>query len=288
MTNGNTAIEKVADVVETVGEETIDVADVTRSLAGREITFLTGGLTIGFGIGFGVGYLVLKKKFQLKYEQLADEEITAMRQHYEAKLKNAEPKPDLEALVQEKGYVPPPESKPPVPVQSQDGGKVPYHQVGSEPDKPRADLTIVGEPENVFTQTQEPIQDPEWDYATEVKSRGTSVPYVIHRDEYIAGEMEFEQIELTYYEGDDVLADARDQIVRDQDAYVGLGNLSKFGHGSLDPKVVYVRNPVTETDIEITHSDGTYAHDVQGVQDDELRHSGMRSRHRRYDDGERT
>jgi hypothetical protein len=284
MTNGNTAIEKVADVVETVGEETIDVADVTRSLAGREITFLTGGLAVGFGIGFGVGYLALKKKLQLKFEQLADEEITAMRQHYEAKIKNAEPKPDLETLVQEKGYVPP-ESKPPVPVQSQDGGKVPYHQVGSEPDKPDADLNG-----NVFdlNSTQEPVQDPEWDYATEVKSRGTSVPYVIHRDEYIAGEMEFEQIELTYYEGDDVLADARDQIVRDQDAYVGLGNLSKFGHGSLDPKVVYVRNPVTEMDIEITHSDGTYAHDVQGIQDDELRHSGMRSRHRRYDDGERT
>jgi hypothetical protein len=93
MTNGNTAIEKVADVVETVGEETIDVADVTRSLAGREITFLTGGLAVGFGIGFGVGYLALKKKLQLKFEQLADEEITAMRQHYEAKLKNAEPKP---------------------------------------------------------------------------------------------------------------------------------------------------------------------------------------------------
>jgi hypothetical protein len=95
---------------------------------------------------------------------------------------------------------------------------------------------------------------------------------------------EQEQTSLTYFAGDDVLVDERDQVMRDIDATVGLENLQKFGHGSNDPLVVYVRNPRLEVDYEISKSDGTFATEVHGFQDDELRHMQHRPRRRRFDD----
>jgi len=90
--------------------------------------------------------------------------------------------------------------------------------------------------------------------------------------------MNTRQFTLTYFEGDDVLCKDDDTVIRDQDATVGLGNLSKFGHGSGDPNIVYVRNEELKVDLEIVHSDGKYAVDVAGFKEDELQHSSMRRR----------
>ena len=46
---------------------------------------------------------------------------------------------------------------------------------------------------------------------------------------------------------------------------VGLVNLGKFGHGSGDPNVVYVRNVELEMEIEIIHSDGKFSEQSRGI-----------------------
>ena len=115
-------------------------------------------------------------------------------------------------------------------------------------------------------------------------TRQDDVPYVIHKDEYFNNERDYEQITLTYFEGDDVLSDSNDTPIDDQDAMVCLGNLGKFGHGSGDPNVVYVRNVELELEIEIVHSDGLYSEEVHGIPDDELKHSDRRKRRQRDDD----
>jgi hypothetical protein len=145
------------------------------------------------------------------------------------------------------------------------------------------------------TKTEEPDEvvyvkvEPEdtWDYEAQEATRTEDAPYVIHRDEYFNNETPFEQMTLTYYEGDDILADSHDTPVDDQDAMVGLGNLSRFGHGSGDPNVVYVRNHELELEIEIVHSDGNFTKEVHGHDpDDAIEHSNKRRRRRREFDDE--
>lgn len=272
--------EVVADAAEIVSEESAQVAEAARALSSRDTGFLFGGVGIGFALGFAGGYLLLKKKLELKYESLADEEIAGMKEHYNAKVRaldsekekldrlrtvdTAKEKTTLDGVVDDLEYR-----------SEGNDGHVPYHQVGSEPDKPVT---------NVFNQPEPDVEMPDWDYSEEVKSRSEDSPYVIHKDEYTEGKEGYEQHTLTYFEGDDVLGDERDRVIEDQDETIGVANLSKFGHGSGDPNIVYIRNEEMKVDIEVVHSDGKFATEVHGFQDDELQHSSMRRRSPRRSD----
>jgi hypothetical protein len=98
----------------------------------------------------------------------------------------------------------------------------------------------------------------------ETAARAEKHAYVIHLDER-GQEDGYDEITLTYYQGDDVLCDAEDKVVDDQERVVGVENLDKFGHGSNDVNVVYVRNDAMQLDIEIVKSDKTYAEEVHGL-----------------------
>jgi hypothetical protein len=238
-----------------------------RGDADKAIIGGLAGLTLG--AAFFAGYTFANKKLQLKYKQLADDEISEMREHFQ----NAKPivakKPDLDDLVEGLGYR----------EEEADATGIQGFTVEIPADVELEDDELI----NVFDEPQEHVDH--WDYAEEIKTRRFDVPYVIHKDEFFENEGDYTQAELTYYEGDDVLADAKDDIIDDQDAYIGLANLAKFGHGSQDPVIVYVRNVELEIDFEITHSDGKYAHEVHGFPD-ELQHSEPRHHkgRQRFDD----
>lgn len=66
-------------------------------------------------------------------------------------------------------------------------------------------------------------------------------PYVIEPDEF--GTMfEYDQIELTYYEGDGVLTDDWNHPIKNPDKLVGPEYVDHFGENVDEPDVVYVRN----------------------------------------------
>lgn len=268
------AIDVAADAAEAVAEESTQVAEAMREWSGRDV-----GLGVFFGLGVGVtagvfsAYFLMSKRLQTKYEAIADEEIAGMKAHYDSKIRaldNREEKKTLDQVAQELKYA----------TDGKDGGgRVPYHLAGSEPDKPVE--TVV---QNVFVEHE---NDPEiemeegWNYEEEVKTRTMEVPYVIHRDEHHEGppgNEEYEKYTLTYFEGDDVLCKEDDTIIHDQDEVIGLGNLSKFGHGSGDPNIVYIRNDKLKVDLEVVHSDGKYGVEVAGFKEDELQHSSMKRR----------
>jgi hypothetical protein len=133
---------------------------------------------------------------------------------------------------------------------------------------------------NIFTTGDDPVDH--WNYATEAKSRRSDVPYIIHFDEFQQNEPEHEQVTYTYYEVDDILADERDTTIDDMDATIGLGNLGKWGHGSNDPNVVYIRNEEIRTDFEVIRDRGSYEATISGS----IRHSHDRRRtpQQRFDD----
>lgn len=275
-------VEPVAEAAETVAEEALEVADAVRRITGRDISVFACGFVLGAAGGLTAGYFLLSKRLDGKYSKIMDEKLEAemvkVRAYWNAKKVEAEDKPDLAAKVKELGY------------SNEEDRPIAYNRVT---EKPKVEV-VPPEPEtkSVFDApqpTQEEVE-PSWDYAEEIKGRTDDVPFIIHKDEFSAGEMEYDTATLTYFEGDDVLINEQERVIEDQDEVLGLGNLTRWGHGSGDPNVLYIRNPVLGMDIEVVRSMGEFAKEVHGVPgDDELRHSHHRIRpHRRFDDDERT
>jgi hypothetical protein len=125
---------------------------------------------------------------------------------------------------------------------------------------------------------------PPWNYDKELASRNGDVPFIMHLEEYQQSECSH-QVTITYFEGDDVLVDESDEVISKKDEVVGMENLNKFGYGSNDPNVVYVRNPKLDVEYEILRHQGHYAKEILGLEEEHLEHSAMPRRHLKFDDG---
>lgn len=280
------ANEVVEHATEVVADQIEEVAEVTRRLSGRELGFFGAGI----GVGFAVGYFVLNKRLETKYEKISEEEIFKMREHYQkltvALKGEAARRRPLEELIVEKGYAT-------TDMEDQDGNQVgsrfteeeqaaidetnaKYPASGEEAEEevafgPTAPEVVVNH-HNVFAQAEAG-----WDYAVEVKTRSADVPYIIHVDEFRQNEPEHEQVTLTYYEEDDILADQRNIVVDDMDAVIGLGNLGRWGHGSNDPNITYIRNEELKLDAEILRDRGGFHATVHSIRhSSERRHPSSR------------
>lgn len=260
--------ETVAEGIEEVAEHMEEAAEVTRALTGHDAKFLVVGGVVGLAIGAVAAAHIVRGRLASKYNQMAQDEIDEMRTHYAQKELAREQKPELDKVVEELGYIPSETEKPNQP------------HVALVP-KEEGTTEVVEETRNVFETVVEDAP-PEWDYETEKRTRG-DVPFIIHKDEFTENEHSFDQVTYTYYEEDDVLADVRDSIVSDVDGVVGLENLQKFGHGSGDPSIVYIRNVKLELDCEIVRNPGNFGEQVHGF----IKHSDDTSRRRklRFDDG---
>lgn len=239
----------------------------------RELQFLSGGLLLGVNIG----WFAAKKYFEVKYQKLADAEIEEMRESFAVRTQQVKDsfdkakanwqKPDLADVVDELGYSP--------------AEKKAISEVEAEVE---AENTAQEESVNVFETTL----DDSWDWDVEKAKRAKlddGVPFIIHKDEFFEGDEERDMTTLTYYAGDDVLCDERDEVIEPRDHIIGGWHLALFGtgHGSGDPNVLYIRNPRTFCDFEVILSDAKYSEDALGF----LEHSFERNRRRqRFDDDE--
>jgi hypothetical protein len=124
--------------------------------------------------------------------------------------------------------------------------------------------------------------DDEWDYDLEISRRGSD-PYTLHVDEFVANELGYDQHTMTYYVGDDILADENDVPVYNYSSIVGDLN---FGHGSKDPSLVYIRSENMRTEWEIIKHTGSFEVEVRGLEiesqyeSQELRHARSPQRFR--------
>ena len=109
----------------------------------------------------------------------------------------------------------------------------------------------------------------EWDMELELSTRNGREPYVIHFDEFDehdGSEGGFVQKTLTYYEGDDIMTDEHDTPIYQYHTVTGF---LKFGHGSKDPNVVYIRNEELQLEVEVLYMPGRYEVEVLGLDDEE-------------------
>lgn len=129
------------------------------------------------------------------------------------------------------------------------------HPAGTmEPEEQDEELATI----NVFPEL---VHDG-WDYSEEEANRGPEKPYILHRDEYDnENDGSLSQSTLTYYAGDDILTDEHDVPVYNYGTIVGE---LKFGHGSGDPHIVYVRNEHLKAEYEVILDSGFYSVEVLG------------------------
>lgn len=261
------ATELVADVADEVAEGATQVAAASRGLSGRELGLVLGSVAVGAGLGAACGFLFARRNLETKYNQIAEEEIAAMREHYQAKMLVAESKPSLEEIVTESGYAIPEDNHegPPMAVTPPDAVVEAAAEMAEEAEEVSGEVVVTEKMppvvRNVFEEAAKHVED-NWDYQKELSRRSPTEPYVIHIDE--REEFEYEEVTLTYYEADDVLCNERDEIVEDREQTVGEKSLDRFGHGSGDPSVVYVRNDSLETVFEVIKSPNSYAEEVHG------------------------
>lgn len=123
--------------------------------------------------------------------------------------------------------------------------------VDEEPDVDEEEIITM----NVFTEQHASGHDR--------NKRDRDRPYIISHDEFYNGDEDYQQNTLTYFEGDDVLVDERDQPIRHLSKIVGESNL-QFGKESNDPNIVYIRNHELEVDFEVCRSNGKYTEEVLG------------------------
>lgn len=194
----------------------------------------------------GGTYFYLDKKFSVEYEEAMEREIEATRKFYH---------------VVEPGYSTPAEAvaalidEDPLSTLREADQKLVDLNYKSVADSNESLTEVV---QNVFTNAA----SHNWDPDAEEAQRDPSKPYILEHDEFY--EAANNNATLTFFEGDGVLADEADQPIPDIDSVVGEDNLTKFGHGSRDPNVLYVRNEGLDLDFEIVRNEGKYTEQVMG------------------------
>ena len=147
---------------------------------------------------------------------------------------------------------------------STDSGPVIVEQLAHEEEVEPVHHSIFADSEN------------DWDYNEELAKRSELEPYVLHKDEFYSEEGGYVQTTITYYELDEEVCDQEDQPVYNYKEIIGE---FKFGHGSGDPNVFYVRNDIRRAEYEVLRHTGSYAEEVLGIETEaafeqnELRHS---------------
>lgn len=257
-------IEKVEDVVETVVPDVVEVIETFRT----NKALVVGVAIAAAAAGAAVGYYVAEKRLRTKYDDILADQIEEARAFYATLNKADYPTPG--DLVKERH-----------PEAVEAGEALQTYKGGIE--DPRGDIVEDAEGKLVIRRTEEveveshnifvdgkPINHEDWDQDEEKLNRVPGKPYVITQEEFFQNETSYEQMQMTYYVGDDVLVDeTSSDIVQNSDAMVGDDNLTKFGHGSKDKHIVYIRNDEKELEFEIARSTGAYSKEVLGLDEDD-------------------
>lgn len=262
------ATEKVVEAVPEVLHEVEVVKNNPYILAGVALVAATTGIA--------VGYKVAEKRLTLKFNEHFDEQMEKTRQHYERRIEDLEGAEHIEKPEPVEEWVHPekPDAEEQRLLNKYSGAEISKDSNGNlvvrtdtvAEDAEGNEVETKTETRNIFVDGR-PIE--EFDYEEEMKKRSKDAPYVISEDEFMENSEDFTQLQMTYYGGDDILADEQERTIDAVDELIGNENLARFGHGSKDKNLVYVRNEAKQTEYEIAYSPGKYSVEVLGLDEDE-------------------
>lgn len=260
----------------------------------RQLVVLTGLMSALGGAALGVAASM--KFFKLKYEQIAQDEIEEAKRFYN--MLEQKPASPLDMVEQ---YEPTPgENVLAEPTEQETElmkGAVRAmhdytgHHAPSTVAEPRDEVVQVTEtPAGVHVEVNvdKNVFEPDteytgWNIERELASRTPDQPYVISKQEFLEGALDYQQPTITWFDGDEVLVDEQ-SVPTDVAETIGVYNLERFGHGSGDNNIVYVRNEKLELDFEVLRSDGKFAQQVYGFIEHSHRPGKRKDRRFRGDD----
>lgn len=254
------AIEQLAEeVVNEVATNLEEAAEVTRKINTAGLSYFVVGLGVGAAVGFYFGYKFNKEKIRAEIYKEAEAEVDVLRSVYLEKTLNATPDDEDEDTLPLHGSVP--TEKPPIEKVVEDlGYKV---QVPSRERPLPAPVPIHDDPLEDMD-TRKPM-NAGWNYEEELRNRTPEAPYIIHQNEFNHSNLNYSKVEYIYYADDDYLVDVENKRpVLNGDVIVGVENL-KFGHGSDDTDVVYVRNDIQEIDMQISRINRSFEEEELGM-----------------------
>lgn len=227
------------------------------------------------------GYLVATKRLEKKYAVIAEQEIHEARVYYRQQNKAGEFSDP--AVLAEK-Y----EDEDPNVMSEEDEElmgelRAALLEVGYKADDqavpvtPEEKLDVeISITKNVFDSEEDPN---EFVLDDELDKKAKGEPYILEEDEYLENDSGYSQTALTYYAGDDILADERDHVIDNVKRAIGEDNL-RFGYGSRSDTMVYIRNDKLNAEYEIALSTGKYSVEVAGF----IEHSEKRGLRKFRDD----
>jgi hypothetical protein len=303
-----TAPAEVAEVVEDAVDEVVELVEVVRN---NPVALAVVGV-LGLAAGAAGGYFVARKLLRNHYEEIAEAEIATAKDWYASLNKvtvdgdpltpqqvleqTLEGQEALDAIREYRG----------TPVETPAATEEELLEDEKQEDEIIARRVTEARVQSVSLEKEAdpskgvyPIEqvensgsvnvfvDRNFDYEEEKKLRTKDKPYVITHDEYFGAEFEdYDTIQLTYFT-DDVLVDENDKPVDDVNGTIGDESLARFGHGSKDKNIVYVRNEKLECEYEVTLADQTYLEALGlGPEPGEIKHNDQRDRRRAFRQGD--
>lgn len=214
---------------------------------------------VGVTAGSVIGYKYAERQLVRAFEERLDQETLAMRRLYGAiKKEQVATEEALDEVEAELAESTPPEVQ--VLLEEYAGEKkepVAYHRIKT------SNVKVNKQEKELFVR---PVFQQD-------ENRGPI--HVISLEEFNENEPSFHQETLSWYAGDKVLTDAREDIIEDYKNIIGEHALARFGDVSEDENVVHVRNTVQMVDYEVVRSMGTYQQEVLGEEPgDNTRPSG--------------
>src|SRR5688572_17988415 len=174
----------------------------------KQLLTIVGAAGVSLVVGAAAGYLFAQKRLQKVYDDILYEEIRATKEFYSRLHKTEFPTPqdaakhfgltditvvdeaDEELLMVVRGM-----------------------QYGNPAETDSAARQMV---RNVFEPSEE-------DWENEKEARTEDAPYILHADEFAANDPEYNQVELTYFEGDGILADESNEHMPEPEKFIEIG-----------------------------------------------------------------
>lgn len=227
----------------------MDISKLKEFASTKQFAVVSAAVVAGSSAA-AISHILTRKHYRAKYEQIAEEEIAQAKVYFK----------DQYDLISKKEEFDTPED-----ALKHFGHRLEKEGYKESAEEAAAETQVDAEPvvtNNIFVDSK-PISS-DFDYDEEIAKRTEDEPYIITREEFLGDERGYDQLAVTYYEEDDILAAEDDSLIEDADDVVGEENLTRFGHGSKDNRVVYVRNEILEAEYEIVKSNGSWAKEVMG------------------------
>lgn len=207
-------------------------------------------------VGAAAGYFAANKRAELKWRKIADEEILSVKKHYNMVF-------DPEGYPDEQSATEADRERTHDYLERLD--KLQYSSYAepevASPDEEAASPEVVPEAGEDAAVEEAPLDKNNFDQ---------KYPYPVTQKEYLDDEPDYAKLTVTYYSGDDTVADTRDDVINNPESLIGSCHKRFMGFDPVDPHVVYVRNHNMQADYEVLFDEQAFITAVHGIPQDPM------------------